>query len=135
MPANDAPTCFISPSTATLNSATTSTTTTLKVLTIAGLTGTVRTQSVPVMAGFFSTGYGIVVVCSLLWGMHKQKKRLVSLVGMLLIASLGLTLSSCGGGGGSSRINFGTPPGAYAVTITASSGNSTQSASISLNVQ
>ena len=69
----------------------------------------------------------LMVVC-------QQKKRRTGFLGLTLVVLLGVTLSSCAGGGGSNHINLGTSAGAYTVTVTATSGNTTQTTSVLLNV-
>ena len=71
-------------------------------------------------------------------GAAPKKGRWGALLSLLALASL-LALPSCGGGSGSSsggpQIDQGTPAGAYSVTVTATSGNLSHTASFTLVVQ
>ena len=84
---------------------------------------------------------GATLACLLLFGIPVRRRRWRSMLGMLaFLAFLVGGASSCGGGGGGSSTpppptNPGTTPGAYAVTVTATSGTVTASIIVSLTVQ
>jgi hypothetical protein len=60
--------------------------------------------------------------------------RWATSLGLVVLIFLGVGFSSCGGGGGSSQINFGTPAGTYTVTVRASSGPAAQTTTVSLTL-
>jgi hypothetical protein len=97
-------------------------------------------RGLPVAKGFawWMTGFGVSLACVVLMGAAPKKRRWSSLLSLLALASL-LTLPNCGGGSASSGsgppIDPGTPSGAYSVTVTATSGNLSHTASFTLVVQ
>ncbi len=97
-------------------------------------------RGLPIAKGFAwgTTGFGVSLSCVFLIGAAPKKRRWGALWSLLALASL-LTLPNCGGGSGSSgsgpQIDPGTPPGAYSVTVTATSGNLSHTASFTLVVQ
>ncbi len=97
-------------------------------------------RGLPVAQGFlwWTTGFGVSLSCVFLMGPAPKKRRSGALLSLLVLASL-LTLPNCGGGSGSSgsgpQIDPGTPPGAYSVTVTATSGKLSHTASFTLVVQ
>jgi hypothetical protein len=133
VPANDAPICRFSRDSVTLSANSSSANTTLYVATIPRFSSGLRPFDAPNRLTHVEATAGIAVVCIVLMIALRQKRRSVS-VTLLLLVCVALILGSCASGG-SNGINLGTPPGAYTVTITASSGKSTQSTGISLNIQ
>ena len=97
-------------------------------------------RGLPVAKGFtwWTTGFGVSLSCVFLMGAAPKKGRWSALLSLLALAFL-LTLPNCGGGssssGGGPQIDQGTPPGAYSVTVTATSGNLSHTASFTLVVQ
>jgi hypothetical protein len=75
------------------------------------------------------------MVCIFLLGVPNQRRRWTALLGLTVLVFLGVTLSSCAGGGGSSKINLGTPLGGYTVSVSASSGGTTQTTNVAVTVQ
>jgi hypothetical protein len=53
---------------------------------------------------------------------------------MLLLASIAMGISACGGGGSSTSNNSSTPKGNYSITVTATSGSLSHSATYSFTV-
>jgi hypothetical protein len=136
VPANDPPTCLVNPSSVMLSATTTTATSTLRISTTAGLSGGFRPPSSPNKPDYFAASLGLALSCILLLRAPKQRRRWAAAsLGLIVLASLGVTLSSCAGGGGSNQINFGTPSGGYTVTVAASGGGTTQTTSVLLNVQ
>jgi hypothetical protein len=67
-------------------------------------------------------------------GMRRTRKRTLGVLGLLALAALLAVQPACSHSG-STTINTGTPPGTYAITISASSGTFNQSQQIQLVVQ
>ena len=136
LPINDPTTCVVIPFSVALNATTTSAAVTLKVSTTAGLASAFpRHGNEPNRTGYFAVATGIVMACIFLLGVPKHRRRWPVLLGLIVLVTLGVTLSGCGGGGGSSRINLGTPSGGYTVTVAASSGGPTQTTNVAVTVQ
>jgi hypothetical protein len=135
LPPNDPPTCFVNPSSVALSPTITSATANLRISTTKGLNSGLRPEKGPNKPGWFSASGGLAVSCIFLLGVPKRRRRWAATLGLVVLVLLGVTLSSCGGHGGSNQINFGTPPGGYVVTVTASSGVAAPSATVSLNLQ
>jgi hypothetical protein len=139
VPANDPPICGVVPSSVTLNATTTSATATLKVSTTAVLGSQLALGNPTNKPDYFAANVELILACVLLLGVFHQKRRWPALFAMALLVLAGVTLSSCassgnGGTRGSNKINLGTPPGAYTVIVTATSGNTIQTTSVLLNV-
>jgi hypothetical protein len=68
-----------------------------------------------------------------------RKRKLGFALGLVLLLSMMLMLAGCGGGGSSSNNGGGgtqgTPAGTYNVTVTATSGSTAHTTSVSLTVQ
>jgi hypothetical protein len=135
LPPNDPPTCFVNPSSVALSATVTTATANVRISTTAGLNSGLRPEKIPNKPGWFAASGGLAVSCIFLLGVPKRRRHWAATLGLVVLVLLGVTLSSCAGHGGSNQINFGTPPGAYAVTVTASSGVAAPSATVSLTVQ
>jgi hypothetical protein len=125
MGAADAPTCSVTAPPAITGG--TSVTTTLTVSTTAASAAThsaARTQYPP---RGVAIGGSVVAIASLLWlGFPIRRRRTITKLGLLLIATLIGTAIGCGGGNAATPpANPGTTPGAYTVTVTGSSGGVT----------
>jgi sugar lactone lactonase YvrE len=87
---------------------------------------------------WYTTG-GATLTCILLFSIPVRRRRWQTMLGMLaLLVALSGGLLACGGangGGGGSTTNPGTTPGAYTVTITGTSGSTTTTGAVTLNVQ
>jgi hypothetical protein len=73
------------------------------------------------------------------WRNRKRRKLLAIFLPMLLLASLAMGISACGGGGGgggasTTTNNSNTPKGNYSITVTATSGSLSHSATHSYTV-
>ena len=139
VPTNDPPICGVVPSSVVLDATTTSATANLKVSTTAVLGSQLPLGNPTNKPDYFAVNVELVLACVLLLGVFHQKRRGPALFAMTLLVLVGVTLSSCASGGnggsrGSNKINLGTPAGAYTVTVTATSGNTTQTTSILLSV-
>jgi trimeric autotransporter adhesin len=135
VPVNDPPTCFVFPFSAALNATTTSATATLQISTIASLNSGLRPADGPNKPGYFAASAAIVMACVFLLG-AQQRRRWDALLGLIVVVFIGLALTSCASeNGGSSKINLGTPAGNYTVTVTATSGSTAQSTTVSVSVQ
>jgi hypothetical protein len=90
---------------------------------------------------------GTVLACLLLVGIPARRRRVRTILGMLvLVLALATGMSSCGGGGGSGggggggggcteKTDPGTTPGSYTVTVTGTSGTTTAIMAVNLTVQ
>lgn len=134
LPANDPPTCFANPSSVALSATTTTATATLRISTTAGLSSGFQLPSGLHTPGNLASSTGLAVACMLLLGLFQRRRRR-TLFGLTALILLGLTLSNCAGGGGSNHINFATPSGGYTVTVTASSGATTQTTNVAVTLQ
>jgi subtilase family serine protease len=136
VPVNDPPTCFVFPPSVTLNAATTSGTTTLKVSTTAGLNSGVFPSDGSSRLGYLASSAGVMLLCVFLVAIrHRRSGALASTVAIFALITMAVALSNCAGGGGSNRINLGTPSGGYTVTVTASGGGTARSTNVVLTVQ
>jgi subtilase family serine protease len=135
LPANDPPICFLSPSSLSIDATATSATANLRISTLAGAGSELRPESSPNTTSWFAASGVLAMCCISLLGVPNKKRHWATSLGLVLLIVLGVAFSSCGGSGGSSRINFGTPTGSYTVTVGASSGGRTQTTSILLTVQ
>jgi Bacterial Ig-like domain (group 3)/FG-GAP-like repeat len=98
-------------------------------------------RSIPSLPPWFPAGglamagaIGLAFAPKKIWRLNQQLRGLCS---ALLLASLSLLASGCGGGGNSSPSNPGTPAGSYTVSVTASSsaGGPQHAMSVTLTVQ
>jgi trimeric autotransporter adhesin len=84
---------------------------------------------------------GAALACMLLFGVPARRRRWQSMLGMLglfVFFSAGVFACGVNGGGGSNPppvTNPGTTPGAYTITVTATSGTLAQTATVTLTVQ
>jgi hypothetical protein len=83
--------------------------------------------------GWLSRG-GSLFFAVALFGAARRKKGLPA-VFLLVLATLALTSVGCGGSGGGSPSDSGTPTGTYSVVVTGTSGGITQTANVSVTVQ
>lgn len=134
LPPNDPPTCFANPSSIALSATTASATATLRISTTAGLSGAFQLPSGPNKPGNLAASTGLALGCIFLLGLFQRAKRR-TLFGLTAVILLGVVLSNCGGHGGSSQIDFATPSGSYTVTVTASSGATTQTTNVAVTLQ
>ncbi|HLW53408.1 MAG TPA: Ig-like domain-containing protein [Candidatus Angelobacter sp.] len=109
----------------------TSGSTTLTISTTAG-TGTAKPPNTS--AGLLTTGGLVGLGLVLAGGVAVRKRRGHALFLLLVVMAVTCVAISCGGGGGGPH-NPGTPPGTSSVTITATSGATTHTATVTLNVQ
>jgi subtilase family serine protease len=136
VPANDPPTCFANPSSVALSATTTTATANLRISTTAGLSGELQPEKGPNKMGYFGASIGLVLACIFLLATPRPREHWTASLGLVVLALMGVALSSCASGsGGSSQINFGTPTGSYTVTLTASGGGTTQTANVAVTVQ
>jgi hypothetical protein len=81
---------------------------------------------------------GAAVVCALLFGLRRRRRRWQTMIGMLVfLVALTAGVSACGGGGGGG-VGTGTPgttAGAYTITVTGTSGTDVTVGTLSLTVQ
>lgn len=119
-----AATCSLSP--ASINPGTAST------LTVT----TVRGSSVQgVFADWKSMTLGSISVAGLVCLMIPRRRRVSSLLTVLLFLGLAGAMTGCGGGGSqTSPGSPGTPVGSYTITVTGTSGSITQTTNVSLTV-
>ena len=96
----------------------------------------------PARPGAGWIGGGGVLACILLFGISRRRRRWQTLLGLLVfLIFLSGGVMSCGGGGGSGGGGSGgggspgTTAGAYAVTVTGTSGTMTATGTVSLTVQ
>ncbi len=136
VPVNDAPTCFVFPSSLILNAKGASATATLTVSTTARLSGAFQLGNPTNKSDYFTTIARLFLVYVLLLAMLAHIRRQILFFGMASALLLGVILTGCanGGSGGSNKINLGTPVGDYTVTVTATSGTTTQTTSVLLSV-
>ena len=88
------------------------------------------------------TGGSAVLACVLLFGIPARRRRWRMMVGMAAFLVVVLTggMLACGGGGGKgcvapTLISAGTRAGAYTITVTGTSGTTTATGTVTLNVQ
>ena len=135
VPVNDPPTCFVNPPSVALTATTTSGTATLRIATTAGLRGALPPANPQNEPNYFAASAGLALAGIFLLGVFRPRKRWAASLGLVMLVFLGVALSCCGGHGGSSQISFGTPSGAYTVTVTASGGGTTQTTNVAVTVQ
>jgi trimeric autotransporter adhesin len=120
--ASNAPTCSVSAPVAISGNSTV--TATLTVYTSGA------SAAAPYIAAFRNGSKRIVraegslsaITALLIFGISFRRRRLQTLLSLLLFAFLAGAAIGCGGGGATKPTNAGTTPGSYAVTVTGSSG-------------
>lgn len=126
----DPPSITLSPTSVTLSSSTASATSTATISTTAPSNGAL---SYPNRDRWYKAAGGVALACMLFFGIPARRRAwrvmLSLLVFLVSVAGVG-----CGGGGGNNG-NSGTTAGTYAFTITATSGSSSQTAQVTVNVQ
>jgi hypothetical protein len=121
-------TCVFHPASVTGNGSTTLTVTTTAAHRAANLLS-------PSPSTLWASTAGFAFVSLFILGWTPQKRRLSSLVGLLLFAWLLTTLGCGGGGGGGGGGTLGTTPGTYVVTATGADANFTHPVTFTLTVQ
>ena len=110
-------------------------TATLTVSTTAATSAALVTPRVP--NRWYASG-GVALACLLLFGIPARRRLWRNLLGMfLLLAFVTCAIVSCGGGGGNSGGgggNPGTTAGSYVVTVTGTSGSTTNTTTVNLTV-
>ena len=136
MGAADAPTCSITAPPVITGG--TSVTATLTVSTTAATAAAYSQPEgrVPHPPRGVAIGGSVVAITSLLWfGFPIRRRRTITTLGLLLIATLIGTAIGCGGGDAAAPpANPGTTPGAYTVTVTGSSGGVTAITAVTVTV-
>ena len=134
-PANDPPTCFVNPSSATLSPTTTSASVALRISTMAGLNSAALPHDRSNRFSYVAFYAAFPMIAIFLVRIKRRPSDLASSLSLLALVGLAISLSCCAGGGGSNQINFGTPAGSYNVTIVGSSGTAIQTTSVSFTLQ
>jgi hypothetical protein len=134
MGAADAPTCSVTAPPAITGG--TSVTATLTVSTTAASVATHSAAPTQYPPRGVAIGGSVVAIASLLWlGFPIRRRRTITKLGLLLIATLIGTAIGCGGGDAAAPpANPGTTPGAYTVTVTGSSGGVTAITAVTVTV-
>jgi len=107
------------------------------ILTVSTTAASIASLANPMRHGFpWYTEGGVTLACILLFGIPARRGRWRSMVGMsaLLIILAGGVLA-CGGVVSGSSSNSGTTAGAYTITVTGTSGTTTATNTVALNVQ
>jgi hypothetical protein len=130
MGATDAPTCSVTAPPVITGGA--PVTATLTVSTTAASAAADSTRGATI-------GGSVVAIASLLWfGFPIRRRRTITQLGLLLIATLFGAAIGCGGGNAAKPLatpaNPGTTPGAYTVTVTGSSGAITATTAVTVTV-
>jgi hypothetical protein len=131
--AQDAPALSFGASTpVSITSATAGTAT----LTISSTAATSSALVFPGRLGSHWRATGAVLACFLFFGVPTWRRKSRAVLGLLVlfvIATAGVVACGSSGGGGTS--NPGTTAGSYTVTVTATSGATTQTGTVALTVQ
>ena len=122
--------CGFNPSTVTPNGSPASTT--LTISTTARSSASARPFSGNTLAAVLSFGLIGIVFLSRTSRRKRNARAALMLLGAMLVA---LAIASCGGGSPPPPPVTGTPAGSFSVTVTATSGATTHSSTITLNVQ
>jgi hypothetical protein len=134
-------TCSVSPSSVKLSgSAATATVTVTTTGTSAGLTQPINAPDGNISGSLASSGaLGLSMLLSLAGGRKANRSRLLYGLAVLCVLSIGVTMSACGGGSGSSSAGRGTQSGTYGLTVTGTftsgSTNLTHKTNLTLIVQ
>jgi len=78
-------------------------------------------------------GFGLVLVMGV--GTGKRSRKALAALALIVLIPLLMAITSCGGGGSSHTTTPGTPPGTYTVTMRATSGATSHSATFKLTVK
>jgi trimeric autotransporter adhesin len=134
--AADAPTCSVTAPPAITGG--TSVTATLTLSTIAASAAAYSQPAAPAQhpPRGVAIGGSVVAIASLLWfGFPIRRRRTITKLGLLLMATLIGAAIGCGGGNSAAPpANPGTTPGAYTVTVMGSSGAITATAAVTVTV-
>ncbi len=125
-----APICSV-PKSINVSGSSTTTVTVTVTTTAAGNAGTMPFGDLP--PGFWFVGWAVALSASVLMLLRNRPRLAWAPVFVLAV----LFTAGCGGGGGgqSTPPDNGTPPGSYAVTVTATSGNLSHQAALTVIVQ
>jgi hypothetical protein len=108
-------------------------------LTISSTAPTTGALTAPERPSVRAISGGAVLACLLFFGIPARRRRLRTMLGLLvLLASLTGGAIGCGGGSGGSgggSGNPGTTAGSYTVTVTGTSGNTTAQGTVTVTVQ
>jgi hypothetical protein len=129
--ASDPATCALAPASVTISDATAQTST-LTISSTAATTGSLaRPKNLPWYAAT-----GATLACLLLFGIPMRNRSRRSILGAILLLTIGCIVASCGGGGGNKGGggNPGTSAGSYTVTVTGTSGTTTETTAVTLTV-
>ncbi|HEY7403911.1 MAG TPA: Ig-like domain repeat protein [Candidatus Angelobacter sp.] len=122
-------TCSFNPTSVTPSGSPVSST--LTIATTARTTASAQPVSGATLAAI--TGFGFLGIVFL--GVPTRRRRSLRWVGMMLLGLTVVFAVSCGGSPKPPPVVNGTPPGSFSVTVTATSGTTTHSSVITLNVQ
>ena len=120
--------------------AATSATATLTIATTLGQAeGCTSQNRVPRRTPWFEGG-GAILACVILFGIPVRRRSWRAMLGLsILLAVVAGSVASCGGSGVTKACNTvvsaGTTPGAYIITVTGTSGTTTSTGTVTLNVQ
>jgi hypothetical protein len=131
--ASDPATCALAPASVTISNATAQTST-LTITSTAATTGSLaKPHGVPWYATTSAT-----LACLLLFGIPMCNRNRRRMLGVILLLAIGCIVASCGGGGGGGggggQGNPGTSAGTYSVTVTGTSGTTTETTAVTLTV-
>jgi len=107
------------------------------ILTVSTTAASIASLANPMHHGFpWYTEGGAALACILLFGIPARRSRCRTMFGMLaLLITLTGGVLACGGGVSGGSSNPGTTAGAYTITVTGTSGTTTATNTVTLNVQ